>query len=470
MSERHILIDIERNALGAAFLSPASANLLLKSLRADDFFGNQNGPIFTAIMAVVVRGFEVDPLTVSQELAATKKLEEAGGHGYLMAIVAEVVSEAGLKQHCTIIRDYSLRRKVIALCKKTIGELMDTEEPLPTVMATLDTDLAALRSSSERAFGLREVKPEEWIPQALTAYDEEIYHGESTGWLKVDKCLRISPGQLNIVTGVPNHGKSEWLDALMLNLALNSDWRIAFFSPENSPLRRHLQKLAEKIIGKRLYGQNRIGKKEYEQILGTFMRDHFVFFDQGYNGATFDQVLSEFSRLSPKVNACVIDPWNRLESSQSKDSMETDYVKECLTRAQRFVQTTEISLWIVAHPAKLRRDKNGDWLKAGAYDISGSAHWYNIPDNIIMIYRDFTKEQMEVHLLKVRFKDNGTPGMVPQKYELESGRYLDLVDVDEMLEGAVYQIPPPAPPPPSVPPRIPYDARFRPDGMPDGDR
>ncbi len=233
----------------------------------------------------------------------------------------------------------------------------------------------------------------------------------------------------------------------MLNLALNSDWRIAFFSPENSPLRRHLQKLAEKIIGKRLYGQNRIGKKEYEQILGTFMREHFVFFDQGYNGATFDQVLSEFSRLSPKVNACVIDPWNRLESSRSKESMETDYVKECLTRAQRFVQTTNISLWVVAHPAKLRRDKNGDWLKPGPYDISGSAHWYNIPDNIVMIWRDFTNNKMEVHLAKVRFKDNGTPGMVPQKYELESGRYLDLDDVDEMLEGAVGLIPPQAPSP-----------------------
>ena len=40
------------------------------------------------------------------------------------------------------------------------------------------------------------------------------------------------PGELTIVSGVPNSGKSEWLDALAVNLAEMHDWRIAFASME----------------------------------------------------------------------------------------------------------------------------------------------------------------------------------------------------------------------------------------------
>ena len=41
------------------------------------------------------------------------------------------------------------------------------------------------------------------------------------------------PGELTIVTGVPNSGKSEWIDALLINLALREQWTFAMCSMEN---------------------------------------------------------------------------------------------------------------------------------------------------------------------------------------------------------------------------------------------
>lgn len=49
-------------------------------------------------------------------------------------------------------------------------------------------------------------------------------------------------------TGVPNTGKSEWLDALMLNLMRAYDWRFAVCSIENEPS-LHILKMIEKIVG-----------------------------------------------------------------------------------------------------------------------------------------------------------------------------------------------------------------------------
>ena len=38
------------------------------------------------------------------------------------------------------------------------------------------------------------------------------------------------PGELSVVTGVPNSGKSEWIDALLCNLAVQQGWTFALCS------------------------------------------------------------------------------------------------------------------------------------------------------------------------------------------------------------------------------------------------
>jgi twinkle protein len=47
--------------------------------------------------------------------------------------------------------------------------------------------------------------------------------------------VQVVPGELTVVTGVPNSGKSEWLDALAVNLMKGHGWSIAYCSLENPP-------------------------------------------------------------------------------------------------------------------------------------------------------------------------------------------------------------------------------------------
>jgi twinkle protein len=56
--------------------------------------------------------------------------------------------------------------------------------------------------------------------------------GEKTGWPSIDKLYTVAPGQLTIITGWPGSGKSEWLDALLVNL-MHQGWYTSIFSPEN---------------------------------------------------------------------------------------------------------------------------------------------------------------------------------------------------------------------------------------------
>ncbi|EFJ50968.1 hypothetical protein VOLCADRAFT_88130 [Volvox carteri f. nagariensis] len=73
---------------------------------------------------------------------------------------------------------------------------------------------------------------------------EQTAAGVSTGWPGLDELYKVTPGELTVVTGVPNSGKSHWLDALAVQLASGAGWRIAFASFEKS-ITRHAQNLIE---------------------------------------------------------------------------------------------------------------------------------------------------------------------------------------------------------------------------------
>src|SRR5690606_34027597 len=75
----------------------------------------------------------------------------------------------------------------------------------------------------------------------------------STGWDELDQLYRVRPGELTVVTGIPSSGKSNWLDALLVNLAKMHGWRFGIFSPENQPLEDHQARMVEKYVGAPFY-------------------------------------------------------------------------------------------------------------------------------------------------------------------------------------------------------------------------
>ena len=61
-------------------------------------------------------------------------------------------------------------------------------------------------------------------------YEGDIEKGVSTGWGTVDPYYLVRPGAFTVVTGIPSSGKSNWLDAMMVNVAKNHGWNFGIFS------------------------------------------------------------------------------------------------------------------------------------------------------------------------------------------------------------------------------------------------
>lgn len=258
-------------------------------------------------------------------------------------------------------------------------------------------------------------------------FTEGMPKGQSTGWPELDECLTLLPGQMTIVTGVPSHGKSEWIDALTMNLA-EQGWRFGMYSPENHPLHFHLAKLAEKHMGQR-FGQ-RAERSRYEQAK-DWLKDHYWLIAP--EEPSLDNVLSIAKQMvhANGINGLVIDPWNEIEHARTNGSSETEYISQCLTKVRLFARRNGVHVFLVAHPTKLQKEVDGTYPVPTPYDISGSAHWRNKADNCIAVWRDVHDETKpsQIYVQKVRFRFLGKVGMAELFWLPQSGCYSGIAPV-----------------------------------------
>lgn len=265
--------------------------------------------------------------------------------------------------------------------------------------------------------------------QSLAAYFETgMKAGVPTGWENLDELYTVMPGELTVVTGVPNSGKSEFMDALMINLAKGENWRFVIFSPEHRK-EQHVAKLVEKIIGKPT-SPKRDDRMSLEEFMNgaAWVAKHFYFIisDDDESLPNLDFALSKASQAVYRygVQGFLLDPWNEIEHQIPAHMQMTDYVGMALAKVKRWQRKHNLATWIVAHPTKIHADKDGKMRVASLYDIAGSSNWANKVDNGIVIHRsDADTNVTEVYLKKVRDKHVGRRGVINLKYEKATGKY-----------------------------------------------
>lgn len=272
----------------------------------------------------------------------------------------------------------------------------------------------------------------------LDLYDNGAKSGIPAGWKSVNDLYSVRPGEWTLVTGIPGHGKSEWLDALMVNI-MWKEWRFAIFSPENQPLQLHAAKLMEKTIGKPFHpGPTKRMTREEVAEATDLMNNCFTFVLPPDDEITIDGVLTRAKALvfQKGIRGLVIDPWNELDHQRPNGLTETEYISQSLTKIRRFARANDIHIWVVVHPTKLQKDKNtGIYPVPTPYDCQGSAHWRNKADNCIAIYRNDETGLVEVHVQKIRFKEVGKVGLAELRYDRVTGRYTDASDCSNSDDG-----------------------------------
>ncbi|KAL6779279.1 CGLD17 [Auxenochlorella protothecoides x Auxenochlorella symbiontica] len=264
--------------------------------------------------------------------------------------------------------------------------------------------------------------------------DPRTGQAASTGWPALDAFYKVIPGELTIVTGVPNSGKSEWIDALLCNLAFVHGWTFAMCSMEKKAM-DHARQLVEKYTGRPFfdlpYARNstRMSLEELNEGLDWVDdRFHLVRYeDDALPSVDWVLDVAKAAVYRYGIRGLVIDPYNELDHQRPGNMSETEYVSQMLTKIKRFAQVSGVHVWFVAHPRQLQQWRGE---APNLYDISGSAHFINKADNGIVVHRNRepgAENAAEVQILvrKVRNKVAGTLGEAVLEYDRVNGRYID---------------------------------------------
>lgn len=268
-------------------------------------------------------------------------------------------------------------------------------------------------------------------------YEHGHKRGLETGWREVDRLYTICPGQVTVVTGIPGSGKSNWVDALCVNLACFHGWRFAIFSPENMPIPDHAARLCEKYTSQPFFeGPTARMTRQTLEDAKAWVHEHFWWtMPDSEDDWTLDKILDAAQALVFRkgINGLVIDPWNELEHLRPKEMTQTEYIGRELRRIRQFARRAQIHIWVVAHPAKLYRSKDtGQYPVPSLYDVSDSANWRNKPDCGLVVWRDFKNDQepVAIHVQKIRFRHVGKVGIAKLEYIKPTATYADLPFMD----------------------------------------
>lgn len=272
------------------------------------------------------------------------------------------------------------------------------------------------------------------IDESLKIYYFGYESAQTTGIKEIDRIFKWKRGELTILTGIGNHGKSSFLNFLMLNKTAKDGTKWAIFSPENFPAHEFYHDLTEMVLGATCNPNNpqRPDESTYRRIY-EFVSEHFFYIYPKELAPTPQYIKSRFLELiiKEKVTGCIIDPFNQLTNDYSSLGGRDDkYLETFLSDCSRFAMTNNVFFTIVCHPHKLRKNDKGGYDAPDVFDLAGGAMWNNKADNILVYHRpnrhaDPQDPTCELHAKKIRRqKVVGEIGMETFQYSRSMRRFV----------------------------------------------
>jgi len=235
------------------------------------------------------------------------------------------------------------------------------------------------------------------------------------------------------ITGIPGHGKTEFVDQCILDLARLYGHETVIAGFEQTP-EEHTIKLVKKLVGTNVTCPTYLTEKN----IPTFKEAHDFITSKikhinttkiGGNIATILDVAARHIKESrdnggnPKY--IVLDPFNMLSIKGRFTGHEK--IEEILRRITHFSHQMEVMVLLVAHPFKMKKDeKTGQYEVPDFYSVKGSSAFFEMSYHGLVVYRNGygVDDPVLIRVLKVKQNNLGsTMAEVSLTYDRNSGRY-----------------------------------------------
>jgi len=275
--------------------------------------------------------------------------------------------------------------------------------------------------------------PGDYLAEVMDFYHNGFPKGDTIGFTGLDELVSFRPGELVIITGWPNSGKSNFLDQILIRLAFRHGWKHAVISREQWPHPIHATKLVQILSGQNLRSREMSPPTIKNAI--SHLNKHFFLY--GIKDMSLKGILETAKQLVIQhgIKSLTIDPWSTIAPPSDSKLSKLEYTNEALRQICDFKDMYGVMVFLVAHPQKLPVDqKTGKRPMCELTHISGSQDFENFADIGISVYRnkgtraektDPLGDTVTVNIVKVRNFFNGTQGSQTFDYNYRAGTYAE---------------------------------------------
>lgn len=239
-------IEAEQAVLAGVLINNDAMNQIVDVLSPDDFYREAHAHLYGGMAELYNNNEPIDLITLSHYLKEKNALEKTGGPDYLTSLVDAVSTSAGILYHAQIIRDLSVRRKLISQCSVISDACFQNWQPTDELLDMAEQSIFDIAEDKigETFVPLHDVIKDSFKKLESVAEREGFITGVPSGFKDFDRYTAgLQPSDLIILAGRPSMGKT----ALALNIGYNASVEtgkgVAVFSLEMSKMQLGLRLL-----------------------------------------------------------------------------------------------------------------------------------------------------------------------------------------------------------------------------------
>ena len=441
-------LEAEEAVIGGILLDNDAINIVQERLQANDFYKAAHVEIFSAMETLSDRREPIDVLTLSQELRIRGSLEESGGMDNLARLASTVPNSANVGYYAKIIRDCSLRRKIIHESSEIINKAYEMDENVDdfldhTEQRILSVSDSRLNSSFHKVSDI----VQDTIKLVEKMYDQkEPITGTPTGFTDVDRITAgFQPSDLIIIAARPAMGKTSLALSIAQWMGIYEHAPVAIFSLEMSKEQLVMRMLcSEARVDNSKVRCGNLGERDFPRLVDAASKiTNAPIFIDDTAAISITELRAKARRLhkDTPLKAIFIDYLQLMRSPSYKQNREQEIadISHSLKALAKELNIPVIALAQLNRSVENRTDKRplmSELRESGAIEQDA--------DIIMFIYRDevYNKETTEdkgVAEIIIAKHRNGSTGTVRLAFSSEITRFDNLEeqrnDPDLVAEG-----------------------------------
>lgn len=230
--------EAEKSVIGSMIVDKDAILTVMEMLVKEDFYQKQYGILFETMVELYNIGQPVDLVTLQNKLIEKDVPPEIYNLEYAADLIASVPTSANVKYYAQIVRDNSMRRRLIKVNEEIENECYLCRESIENVMEMTEKkifDLLSERSGSSDFVEIRQIVIHALEKIENAAKNSGTVTGIPTGFIDLDyRTAGLQPSDLILIAARPSMGKT----ALVLNIAqytaFHENLCVAIFSLEMS--------------------------------------------------------------------------------------------------------------------------------------------------------------------------------------------------------------------------------------------